>query len=649
MIKSNTPNVSLRYRADIDGLRAFAVLAVIAFHVGFNGTSGGFVGVDIFFVISGYLITGIIEKDLNADTFSVAAFYERRVRRILPAFVVVLVFTTLLAYRYLLPADTIDYGWSLAATAFSASNFYFLSKSGYFESSGPLLHTWSLSVEEQFYIFFPLMMALFFRYRRSWLHAGTLLLALLSLAVSVACERQHPSANFYLPFTRAWELLIGSLLSFRMLPVIRHRLAREVCAFTGLGLVLFAVFKYTSNIPFPGLSALPPCLGAALIIYSGEQGVSLVGQVLSFRPLVFLGGISYSLYLWHWPFLQFGQYGFLHANSLSHRENVAVYLAVCIGVSVLSWRFVEQPFRQRNLRLPRRILFSYAGCVLLILCVTGGVMQLHRGLSFRYPPAALAIAAQAEMTPERKAHFREGKCFLLPGETLHDFDQGVCLRSDPSHKAYLLLGDSHAAAIWQGLASNLPEAKIMQATSSNCKPFPNESLYATPICHELMSFIFDQYLPQHHVDAVLLEARWKARDLPRIADLVQHLRSLNIPVAVLGPAEEYDAPLPILLAYAIRSDDPDMPYKHRLVDLEALDRTMQQQAKHVWHVPYISLIQADCVSTCQVYADASRTIPQMFDHDHYTTEGATSVIAHLLAQDKLGFEPAVQPPAVRNP
>ena len=298
----------LHYRPDIDGLRAIAVLSVLAYHLRINMFRGGFVGVDVFFVISGYLISAIILKDIAAGTFSIVSFYERRVRRIFPALIALFVGTTLLAYFFFLPTELIGFAKSLLAALFSVSNFYFWRHSGYFSApvdTKPLIHTWSLAVEEQFYIFLPIFLFLAHRFFPRRLRTSIVVIALGSFVLSAVGAYRDPTAAFYLPHTRAWELLLGVLISLDVFPAIRGPVLRNVSTICGLGLISAAVFGFSAYTPFPGIAALLPCVGAALIIAAGRSGNSLVGRMLSLKPMVFIGLISYSLYLWHWPIIVF--------------------------------------------------------------------------------------------------------------------------------------------------------------------------------------------------------------------------------------------------------------------------------------------------------------------------------------------------------
>lgn len=333
------------YRPDIDGLRAVAVLAVVLFHAGMPGLGGGFVGVDIFFVISGYLITGNVAREIEAGRFTIAGFYVRRARRIVPALAVMLAATAIAAAVWLTPADMARFGISLVAAALSVSNIHFWSEAGYFDVAAgqkPLLHTWSLSVEEQFYLLLPLGLVLLAR-RRIGFAPVLASVAVASLAISILSVRFAPTAGFFLLPSRIWELLFGSLLSLGALPVAKSRAPREAMAVAGLAAILVALLAFDPSTPFPGAAALLPCLGAGFLIAAGESGgLTLVGRLLSLRPMVVVGLISYSLYLWHWPLIVLASYRFGPSTALS----IAAVVAASLVLAALSWRFVEQPFRR---------------------------------------------------------------------------------------------------------------------------------------------------------------------------------------------------------------------------------------------------------------------------------------------------------------
>ena len=634
------------YRPDIDGLRALAVLAVLACHMEVHHFAGGFVGVDVFFVISGYLISSIVFADIAASRFSVLAFYERRIRRIFPALFVMLLVFSAFAAVYFLPAELVTFGKSLLAATLSVSNVYLAQHSGYFDSptSNPLLHTWSLAVEEQFYLLFPIFLLLVRKLaRRSTprlLKPAVITLCLLSFLASVLIVAHSRTLAFYMPYTRAWELLLGTLLSLKMFPRLSSASLRNLATLTGLAMIAFAVFTFSAATLFPGVSALLPCIGSALIIYAGESGPSLVASVLSLRPVVFTGLISYSLYLWHWPVIILHKMGVLFdinstlphrfANRISPQHfDILIELVTSLALAVLSWRFVERPFRLGPLRLKGRPLFTLAGATLAVFTLASLTVMASGGFARRFSPQSNHLASFLTSTDE-VASMRLGTCFLTSGSLATDYNYNLCLHQDPARKNYLLLGDSHSAMLWSGLSSALPSANILQTSISGCEPVLQPT--GSPLCRQMMHYIFATWLPQHPIQALLLQAHWEPNQLPQLAQTLTWANAHHIPVILFGPVPEYDAPLPRLEAYAAAWNQPSLPARHRLPSIEPLDRTLQHLAATTWQVPYVSLYQAICSSTtCTEFTDPAHTIPLMFDTNHLSAAGSRLVVDRLIA------------------
>src|SRR5215475_14441332 len=382
-----------KYRSDIDGLRAIAVISVVLYHAGVRGFGGGYVGVDIFFVISGYLITKYVNQRIEAGRFSIVEFYERRVRRIMPALFFLLIVASVLAYYTLLPTDLYNFAKSQIATTLFVPNVFFFRQSGYFDASAklkPLLHMWSLGVEEQFYIFLPLTMVFVARWGRRGTLATLYGAMVASFALSVFAVMVQPAAAFYLVPFRAWELLLGSLLGVSAFPLIRDRALCHGLAALGVVLTLLPCFLYSRDTPFPGLAALVPCVGAALVIYANEAEPTPAGRLLSWRPFVGVGLISYSLYLWHWPMLVFGE-DYLGRPLNRAETTIAVLLSLLAAAA--SWKFIEQPFRRRVVGGTRPALFSSMGAVAAAVVIAGTLGIVSHGLPERWPPQALRYAA----------------------------------------------------------------------------------------------------------------------------------------------------------------------------------------------------------------------------------------------------------------
>lgn len=633
----------LKYRPDIDGLRAVAVLSVMAFHMELAHFAGGFVGVDVFFVISGYLISAIVFSEISDGTYAIASFYERRIRRIFPALFMMLLVFSAITLIYIFPSEMVNYAKSLLAASLSVSNFYFWQHSGYFDSptSNPLLHTWSLAVEEQFYILFPLYLWLVRRFYPKRLKASVVFLVLASLVASAIVVHFNTATAFYMPYTRAWELLAGTLLALKIFPKLSPPLLRNAASLIGILMICYSVVTYRPTMLFPGLTALLPCVGAALIIYAGEAGPTVVGSVLSWRPFVFIGLISYSLYLWHWPVILLHKTGFLLSMSTMppalvehlaprHYDDI-INVVISIPLAYLSWKFVENPFRSGRLRLSGRPLFAMAG-IAAAVCVLFSIFAISTsGIQGRMGPDAERIASYHSSF---RQSFRMGSCFLTPEFGMKDFDLSKCMHVENDKKNYLILGDSHAATIWPGLVSALAPANVLQASVSACRPILRQP--ATATCHQMMNFVFNDFLIHNKVDGLFLQARWETRDLDGLTETIAWAHQHDIPVILLGPYPEYDAPLPRLLGYSIAWHEPDYAARHRLTEPPKMDRLLQQLAESRWHVPYVSLYRALCDhETCAEYADAAHSIPLLTDTDHFTEPGSVYAMKMAVAQVRL--------------
>lgn len=354
----------MKYRAEIDGLRALAVVPVILFHGGFGAFRGGYIGVDVFFVISGYLITTLLLEDLQNNRFSIKRFYERRARRILPALFLVMLVCIPFAWHWMLPDPLENFGQSLIATVLFSNNILLTLTSGYWDLAAefkPLLHTWSLGVEEQFYVFFPILLAFIWYFTKKYLLAALLTLAIISVVQSEYLQNDYPNANFYLIFSRVWELLAGSIAAL----ILRKKQleSNELLSFLGLFAIVSAIVLYDSNTPFPSLYSLAPVLGTVLLILYCRQE-TLIGSVLTIPMVVKIGMISYSAYLWHQPLLAFSKV--YSKNEPTVLINSLLVFAT-FPIAYASWRYVETPFRNKRL-VPLHyflIFVSAAGAVII--------------------------------------------------------------------------------------------------------------------------------------------------------------------------------------------------------------------------------------------------------------------------------------------
>jgi peptidoglycan/LPS O-acetylase OafA/YrhL len=449
------------YRPDIDGLRAVAVIAVVIYHAFPRMLGGGFVGVDVFFVISGFLISGIVLNGLSGGTFTFAEFYRRRIRRIFPALTIVLIALLALGWFVMLPDEYRQLGKHAAASAGFVSNIVLWKEAGYFDTVStrkPLLHLWSLGIEEQFYFAWPLCLVLLHKRVRSLL-PGVTILAVLSFALNIALMR-NPGTSFYLPFTRFWELLLGCILTLTGsssgcsgIRLSRHSdgspALRNAFAAAGASLMLAALLILADERRFPGWWALLPTFGAASLILAGPRAW-INDKVLSAPSLVFVGLISYPLYLWHWPLLSFAR--ILGVDSTGARLALIGLSAI---LSWVTWKYVEMNVRRRRLR--KDIAILAAG--LALTGMLGAAMFATQGIAGRRHAVA-ASAALADIN--RKFH--PTVCSVRP----RTFD--ICSQSIPGKPQALVFGDSHADMLLAGLAAADPGRVWLAAGSNGCPP-----------------------------------------------------------------------------------------------------------------------------------------------------------------------------------
>ncbi|MCD8497653.1 MAG: acyltransferase [Alphaproteobacteria bacterium] len=498
-----------RYRPDIDGLRAVAILAIILFHAGVPGFSGGYIGVDIFFVISGFLLTGIMIREIREGQFNLRAFYAFRIKRIVPALLVMLAATTLAAVVFLSPGDLEDFGESLMAALVFSSNVLFWQQTGYFAGLAqdmPLLHTWALAIEEQFYILFPCAVLLATRLGRQFYIPLTLCLFILSLGFSLWSSFYAPAAGFYLLPARIWEFLLGGLLAFSALPSPQNRMIRESLSAGGLVLIGISVTLYDAQTPFPGLAALIPCLGAALILYTGQNAghKTLALHLLGIKPLVLIGLLSYSLYLWHWPLLVFTRY--INFGEIGPGGTAAV-LAISFLIALLSWRFIEQPFRRQNSSFATGVIFRLAGAGMLVFVMIGAGLTFSHGLPQRLnDPEAALLERRADQ--EKAAIEHCAAPLPAPQDTLRH--ALFCrLGADGKEPDFLLTGDSHAMTVQETVSTLLSEkgrAGYMLA-QKGCAFIPGMD-YAGGNCADFTASTLEFLKAHPAIKTVLLVSRW---------------------------------------------------------------------------------------------------------------------------------------------
>jgi peptidoglycan/LPS O-acetylase OafA/YrhL len=496
------------YRPEIDGLRSLAVLPVIFYHAGFSMVSGGFVGVDIFFVISGYLITFLLLRELEqAQTISISKFYERRIRRIIPALIAVSIASSIAAFNWLPPQALDRFGAALTSTFLFVSNIYFWRNTGYFDSAAelnPLLHTWSLSVEEQFYIFFPLLLLFLFRFRKSQLVPILVLFAAASLTLAQYLVRNHQGAAFYLITSRAWELLAGSLcaiyLTYHAQLLPKNPVIREGLSIAGMLLLLASIFFLDHKVPFPGLAAAPVVIGTVFIICFSQH--TITGKVLSAKPLVAIGLISYSLYLWHQPIFAFAR---LRCQCEPDFTSYLLLIVLSFALAYLCWKFIESPFRHKK-RLSPTKLYWYCGSAAALLLAFAISAKFSHGMKFRFSEEVLA-AIEIERDSDKTICPHKSILADAPGVELCEFG------ASDSREVVALIGDSHAGMLLHPLNQKLTQGqkKGVFIINWNCHVIPgfignagHESKLSD--CESSQKVVLN-YLKNNKASTILI-ARW---------------------------------------------------------------------------------------------------------------------------------------------
>ena len=635
------------YRPDIDGLRAIAVLSVVAYHVQPRRITGGFVGVDVFFVISGFLITGILLGRLQRGRFSIADFYARRVRRIFPTLSIVLLACLATGWFLLLPTEYADLGGNTAGGAGFVSNLLLWRQTNYFgpdASMKPLLHLWSLGIEEQYYAVWPLLLAALWRWR--WRLGPILLLLVASLVAGALTSTSDPTAAFYSPLTRMWELLVGSVLAYVLatrgepVALLAGRIAgsdarraravekgiAEAASIVGLAAVLFAIVVLTDASTFPGWWALLPTLGAALLICAGP-GAWINRVLLSNRWMVLVGLISYPLYLWHWPILALIRIQFPDVS-------YAVKGAAVVATFVLAWltyRLVETPIRRRG---GRRTVTMLATSMALLLAAGLALVQLH-GFPNRGDDVRRRIFATDDGKDRFTAAYREGTCFLKPRQTARDYaPECTAVPADAAGRPRVLLwGDSYAAHLLPGIRA-LGDTSIVlqQLTAGACAPIAGSLGPRRQYCAGMNAHVVD-WVRRNPPQTVVLAARWNAYDMyRRVEGTIRDLKALGIPrVVLVGSFPQYTATVPRLLARALDAGAvPQRLHPAQMATLVHTDSVLRAMAARTG-AEFVSPLDAECDrGGCLVALDPGARAVTTWDDGHLTLDGSRFVVASLL-------------------
>lgn len=605
------------YRLDIQGLRAIAVLGVVLFHIKPNYLPGGFVGVDIFFVISGYLIIGHIWNSLKNNLFSFIDFYSRRIKRLFPALLFVLIVSSLLSWILLLPGEFSDYCSSLIYSLFYLSNFWFYSQSGYFDNSihsSPLLHTWSLSVEEQFYVVAPLF--LYFIFKRKWHLTNIFICTILaSLLLSEALVHLDEALSFYASPSRFWQFLIGGFIAVHRVPMLTNKTLREclsVISFLTLVLCMF----FMSGVGFPGLLAILPTCAVAAIIILCKPG-DFFERFLANPLFKFFGDISYSLYLWHWPVIIF--YKLYTNDSVFQLIDCVLVFSTSVALGVFTFKYVESPIRSiKSSNAPFvPIVFSF-------LCTT-----FMASFAVFSPSLNVARFSQSQIAYEHylsypAEEYRESECFITAKANGDNYNRDKCVEFQADKYNILLIGDSHAAHWYAALNSALDGSQTLtQVTASRCKPVIGTS--GDIRCTELINWAYTTLVTGVRFDRIILSARWLESDSVKLVETIKYLESLSNNIIVLGPIVEYETELPRLLA-KFESHDEVMSHS-RYAHIKNIDQYIFQSVSKT-SAKYVSVLDLICPSEKECIT-STNSVPVQFDYGHLTLHGAKLLVGKM--------------------
>ena len=627
----------MQYRPEIDGLRAIAVLPVIFYHADFSIFQGGYVGVDVFFVISGYLITSIILSEIFNTTFSIANFYERRARRILPVLLFISSFTVFVAWSLLPPIEFKDFGQSLFAVSIFSSNILFWLESGYFSAASdlkPLIHTWSLGVEEQFYILFPIAALIVCSFNRKLILPIICFLFCVSLFLadfySSSQDVTLKEASFYLLPTRAWELLLGSLIFFlfRNFENITSKiLLNNIMSFMGLMFIFYSIAFFDNNTPFPSFYTLLPTIGASFLIIFATKD-TFVGKLLTLQPMILVGLISFSAYLWHQPLFAFSRYYFVGEVGT---VRIMLLILLTIILSYLSWRFVEQPFRDKN-KVSRSKVITYSIFGSLFLASIGLTIHLNNGYEERFSEEQLELLAFSSYK-DREILYRKRACFLNRDQSANEYVD-IC-----SNGPIYVWGDSHAAGLSYGIRQM---KKASQYTSSMCPPILDIFIPQRPNCNEINNSIFYS-IKKNKPSTVFLSAAWSLESYKfSYHDLSHSLSKLanenpSVKFIILGGLPQWFPSLPntMLRASQLLRDKEDYLMNSRYDYVKNVDKEIEKivDTLNKENIDFLSLLDLLCKEkNCLSQVQFPKNEPVSFDYAHLTGSGSVKIASLIFSE-----------------
>ena len=667
-----------KYRPDIDGLRAVAVLAVVAFHAFPNLVRGGFIGVDVFFVISGYLISTIIFENLDKGTFSFTEFYARRIKRIFPALLLVLIACFAFGWFALLADEYKQLGKHIAAGAGFISNFTFWNEAGYFDNSAetkPLLHLWSLGIEEQFYIVWPLFLWLAWK-RKFNLLTITIVVAIASFVLNIKGIKQDMVATFYSPQTRFWELLSGSLLAWVTLYKkdtfanvklkLDYWLSRivysekqeadgktlsNVLSFIGLLLLVYGFWRINKELSFPGMWALVPVLGAVLIITAGSKAW-VNRTILSNKIAIWFGLISFPLYLWHWPLLSFAR--IIESEVPSRNIRIAAVI-FSIALAWLTYKLVQRPLRfgKRS-----KVKVTLLVTIMTIVGYVGYNTYERNGLSFRMKEREQFVEYFENSFPSwqyfkkinlstewrSECAYFNGKKYLEEGKLeggvtdskpIPELEKSCYVRDLRFEKSVLVWGDSHAQSLAPGLASFIPNNwQVLQIASSACWPNPNINSPSTESQCKQSNYFAMKTIKDVMPDVVVI-AQANGHSSKVMIDITTKLRHYGVKkVIFLGPTPQWKSDLPNIISRQLWILKPARTYVGIKQDILTLNDVLMRDFSSVVDAEYVNLIGFFCnVNGCLTHTDDDiKKSITTWDYGHLTPSASKYLAKNLLVK-----------------
>ena len=645
-------SIDLKYRADIDGLRAIAVLAVVLFHAFPDHLTGGFVGVDIFFVISGYLISSIIYNELDSNSFSFLQFYCRRVRRIFPSLITVLVACYLAGWYLLIAGEYKKLGVHIAAASIFSSNFLLYREAGYFDEASDsklLLHLWSLGIEEQFYIIWPVLLYASWKGKLNLLTV-TIILMLFSFTLNIVKIQTDKVQTFYWPTTRAWELLIGACLAFQLTHVNNHfdtykrrldgllhiligseplkansAILCNVASIAGTLLIILPMYFLTKAANFPGWLAVAPTLGTGLLIYVGSTSW-INRKILCSRLLVGIGRISYPLYLWHWPLLIYAR--ILLEKEISYDSRVAViFLSI-----LLAW--ITQAFIEKSCRFGQFLKMKFVFlCILMVgIALIGYYTYRTDGLPNRFPQVIRDIGNYEKYAQVSEKSYRLDTCLIHSDRKEWKFGACVDNADKLASNGVILWGDSHAAQFYPAIAAMKPVVRLTQLTVTSCPPIPGleeSSLY----CKEINDYCIKR-ISDEKPNTVILAGIWPSYKWEALTNTVAMLRNASIKnIYLVGPVPQWQGKLPMCVyKYFVRDKLHRVPSRMHaclVPNVDRIDQAMRDFATKTM-INYISPYEILCNSDgCLTRIAGNDSILTAYDFHHLTIPASRFIVSHF--------------------